>query len=489
VTPAFPRLLHAEWTKFRTVRGWVAATLLAAPAVVFVAVLAGVSSHADGAPPVAVGPAGGPVVDSFYLVRRPLAGDGSITVSVAALTSRIPGDPADLRPGVVPWAKAGLIVRASTRPGSPYAAIMMTGGHGVRMQHDYVDDTAGAPGPVRWLRLYRSGDAVTGSASADGTHWTTVGTVHVALGPTAQVGLFVASPPAVQGMGTMGTVSTAVFTGLRTQGRWGGAGWTGEQVGPDSPGFAGYPGETSGSFTASGDGGTVTGAGDLAPAVREALPTGGTLADILTGTFAALIAMVVVGALYATTEYRDGLIRVTLAAGPGRSRVLAAKATVLGAVTFVAGLAGTAVAAPLGRRLAQAHGVYVFPVPPVTELRVALGTAALLALASVLALAVGTAVRHGAGAVATVVVAVVLPHLLVATPFLPAGVANGLTRVTPAAAFAVQQTLEPYHQVASIYTPYEGYYPLPPWAGLGVLAGYAALSLAVAAVLLRRRDA
>jgi len=67
--------------------------------------------------------------------------------------------------------------------------------------------------------------------------------------------------------------------------------------------------------------------------------------------------------------------------------------------------------------------------------------------------------------------------------------ANWLTRVTPAAAFAVQQTLVPYHQVASIYTPYNGYYPLEPWAGFAVLAGYAAAALAVAAVLLRRRDA
>ncbi|GAA2725020.1 hypothetical protein [Actinocorallia aurantiaca] len=47
----------------------------------------------------------------------------------------------------------------------------------------------------------------------------------------------------------------------------------------------------------------------------------------------------------------------------------------------------------------------------------------------------------------------------------------------------------PYHQVTSIYTPYNGYYPLAPWAGLAVLAGYAVVSLAVAAILLHRRDA
>jgi len=34
-----------------------------------------------------------------------------------------------------------------------------------------------------------------------------------------------------------------------------------------------------------------------------------------------------------------------------------------------------------------------------------------------------------------------------------------------------------------------GYYPLEPWAGVAVLCGYAALAMALAAVLLRRRDA
>ena len=157
--------------------------------------------------------------------------------------------------------------------------------------------------------------------------------------------------------------------------------------------------------------------------------------------------------------------------------------------TFVTGLLGTVVAAPLGERLARHNGVYIFPVPLSTELRVAFGTAALLATASVLALSVGAIVRHGAGAVTAVILAIVLPYILTAIPFMPASAANWLTRVTPAAAFAVQQTLVEYHQVAGHYTPYNGYYPLAPWAGFAVLAAYAVASLAAAAVLLGRRDA
>ncbi|WP_233617942.1 DUF1349 domain-containing protein [Actinomadura sp. WAC 06369] len=228
----FLQVLHAEWTKFRTVRGWatgmVAATLLP----VLFAVLAGFSSDQKGAPHVPTGPGGAPVTDSFYFVHQPLTGDGGITVSVSELESSIPEGPGDLRPGTVPWAKAGLIIKESTRQGSPYAAIMVTGGHGVRMQDAYVNDTAGLPGPVsaespRRLRLDRSGDTITGYASTDGTSWTEVGAARVSgLGSTVQVGLFVASPPALDGMGTRGSVSTATFGDLRVQGGWADGGRT-----------------------------------------------------------------------------------------------------------------------------------------------------------------------------------------------------------------------------------------------------------------------
>ena len=86
--------------------------------------------------------------------------------------------------------------------------------------------------------------------------------------------------------------------------------------------------------------------------------------------------VIVVGALFITTEYRNKMIRLTLAASPRRSRVLAAKAIVLWVATFVTGLLGTVVAAPLGERLARHNGVYIFPVPLSMELRVAFGTAA-----------------------------------------------------------------------------------------------------------------
>ena len=493
----FAQLLCAEWTKFRTVRGWVIGMVAATLLIVLFAVLTGLSSPRPNHgphPSVPVDRVGQPVTDTFYFVHQPLAGDGSMTVSVTTLRDMIAAGGHGMRSGTVPWAKAGLIAKESTRQGSVYAAIMVTSSHGVRLQFDFTHDTAGLPGAVsasspRWLRLTRSGDTIIGYDSTDGAHWTEAGVAHLpGLSPNVQAGLFVTSPPYVQGGGTAPTVASATFAHVSLRGRWPQGRWSGDQVGGDSASFSGYPPSTSGGFTQSGGSFTVTGAGDIAPAVREAV-VGGVIGDLLVGTFAALIGVIVVGTLFITTEYRRGLIRTTLAASPRRGRVLAAKAVVIGSVTFVVGLVGATVGVPLGERIARAKGFYVFPATSATELRVVVGTAAMLAVAAILAVAVGTMLRRSAAAVTVVVAAIVLPYILISTPFMPTAVSEWLARVTPVAAFAVQQTLQPYLQVSSVYTPANGYYPLGPWSGLAVICIYALVALSLAAVLLRRRDA
>ena len=227
---------------------------------------------------------------------------------------------------------------------------------------------------------------------------------------------------------------------------------------------------------------TVTGTGDIAPYVTAANGADGTpIENTLTGVFAALIAVIVVAALFITAEYRRGLIRVTFAASPARGRVLAAKAAVIGAVTFVAGLAGAAGAVVFGTALLRSNGNFILPVSTLTEARVLAGTAALLAVVAVLAVALGAILRSGAAAVTVLIVAIVLPYLLaIALPVLPASAADWLLRVTPAAGFAIEQTVQRYAQVAASYTPKNGYYPLPPWAGFAVLCAWAALALGLA---------
>jgi hypothetical protein len=122
--------------------------------------------------------------------------------------------------------------------------------------------------------------------------------------------------------------------------------------------------------------------------------------------------------------------------------------------------------------------------------RVIAGTAALTAVFAVFALGVGAILRHGAATVTVIITAVILPYLLAAAfPVLPAGAADWLLRVTPAAGFAIKQAVPAYPQVDGSYTPFQDYFPLAPWAGFAVTCAWAAVALALAAFLLRRRDA
>ena len=520
----FGPLLRAEWTKFRTVRGWVIGMVVAALVTVGLGLLiaGGGSSTCQNSPTspvlsgpaclprVPVGPGGQAVTDQFYFVRQPLAGNGSITVRVPALTGLYPNGNASagrvMTGGLQPWSKAGIIIKASTRPGSAYAAMMVTGDHGVRMQDDYIHDTAGLPGAVsaaspRWLRLTRAGDTLTGYDSADGTHWTQVGTARLAgLPATVQAGLFATSPAHSTvvsksfGGGTSAggsSLDTAVFDHVSLSGASPGAAWTGDAVGGQNTGGVAGSGGAEGFHQAAGRF-TVTGSGDIAPLIFDPAGSGFPVSTIehgLQGAFAGLIAVVVVAVMFITAEYRRGMIRTTLTASPRRGRVLAAKATVAGAVTFAAGLAAALVTVPLAQSLDRAKGSYVLPVSSLTEIRVIVGTAAVLAVAAILAVAIGTVLRRSAGAVTAVIVVIVLPYILGIAAILPVGAENWLLRVTPAAAFAVQQSLPAYPQVNAGYSPTAGYYPLAPWAGFAVLCAWAALALALATVLLRRRDA
>jgi hypothetical protein len=89
-------LLHAEWTKFRTLRGWVIAMVIAAVLIGVIGVLlprgqvqCGSGTGAACLASVPAGPGGEAVNDTYYLAGQPLAGNGSITVEVTSLTGMI----------------------------------------------------------------------------------------------------------------------------------------------------------------------------------------------------------------------------------------------------------------------------------------------------------------------------------------------------------------------------------------------------------------
>ena len=527
--PGFWSLLLAEWTKLRTVRGFIVALLLTVLLPVGFTLLghsdcsignsAGQSFACPAAP---VGPDGQAVDDNLYFVHQALPADGSITARVTGLAGKYNtptgtsvhaiGRQLPLVSGTEAWSQAGIMIKASTRQGSAYAAMLVTGSNGTRMQWDYTGDKAGLGGNVsasspRWLRLVRSGSTVTGYDSLNGATWTEVGRYDVhglAASGTVQVGLFAASPShstirqsigsSIWGSGP--SLATGTFDRVAVSGIAGSSAWTGTTIGsgtgPVMPGQPAPSGPFSGSYHQAGQAAfTVSGSGEVGPDVPGSPDSIGASVQVaLSGLFVALIVVIILGALFVAAEYRRGMIRVTFAAAPSRWRVLAAKSVVLGAATFVVGLIAVGVTLPLGLHMLRSGGNPIDPIPALTEARMMVGTALLLAVAAVLALAIGAMARRGMLAIVAVIAVIFIPYILVnVANLLPGATQEWLLRVLPIAAFSIQQPYPAYHQVAAPYSPSNGYYPLPVWAGLGVLVAWAAVALVASGWLLRRRDA
>jgi regulation of enolase protein 1 (concanavalin A-like superfamily)/ABC-type transport system involved in multi-copper enzyme maturation permease subunit len=488
---SFGRLVLAEWTKLRSVPRWAMAMLAAVVLTVLVSVLAASDNSYRGLGP-PIGPDGRGVTDEFYFVHQPLTGDGGITAKVLSQTG-VQGESHE-------WAKAGVLIKESTKPGSQYAAMIITPGHGVRLQSNFTTDRAGSQAATapRWLRLTRSGTSVTGYESADGANWTQVGTVQLpSLPRRVEVGLFVASPFAIKverqfGRGSVGaspTSSTARFSDVVVTAAQPGrpAPWSDQAIG----GSDRVPESLLGSATQAGGVFTVTGSGDVAPLAAEQEVDG--VRQSLTGVSVGVMVIVAVAVLFITSEYRQGMIRTTFAASPRRGRVLAAKAIVVGATTFVVGLLASLASVLLALPILRANGLAppVFQVPSLSDgpvLRAIVGTAAVLALFAVLGLAAGAILRRSPGAIIVVVVPLLIPQLIAGA--LPLAAARWLMLATPAAGFSIQQTIEQrYDFVSSICLPEEGCFTTGPWVGFGVLCAYTAVALAAGFWLLRRRDA
>ncbi|MBE1582544.1 hypothetical protein ACFPOI_25225 [Nonomuraea angiospora] len=483
----FPQLLRAEWTRFRSARGW--ALAMAASVLVTVSLgllVAGgarttcVTGKGEGpCPAPLVGPDGTAVRDKYYFVHQPLKGNGSITARVSDMTGQVrlpdavPGV-RNVQEGVVPWAKAGLLVRQSLQQGTPYAAVMLTGAHGVRMQYNYTHDVPGGPhnGP-QWLRLTRSGDTVTGYESDDGKTWTEVSTVELTgLPETVEIGLFATSPGALWDMAKAFAQATATFDRITVQGANGS--WRRDDVGVSLESDGRTP-HHPGGVVESGDKLIVTGGGDIGPATVE----GGLRADLmLIGGAIGLIPVLVGAVTFVTADRRRGLFGTSPPVA-----LLAAKAVVIGAVAFVTGLVTSGVVIPAGLAMLRANQNPIQPITLQTELRVIAGYAALTAAAAVLALGLAALVKRAVVAIGLAIALVVVPYLLAT-----AGLAPWLLMITPAAGFAITQSVPTFAHVDVDPSLLGGYYPLPPWAGLAVTCGYAAIALGAAIAAGRRRS-
>jgi hypothetical protein len=139
--------------------------------------------------------------DAFHFVYQPLVGDGQITARVTAESA------------TNAWTKAGVMIRESLAANARHAVMVLTPGHGAAFQRRVTVGGASAHtvGPSvsapYWVRVARAGNTLTGSVSADGMTWTTVGTATIALPSSVLMGMALTAHDNTN-------VATASFSGL-----------------------------------------------------------------------------------------------------------------------------------------------------------------------------------------------------------------------------------------------------------------------------------
>ncbi|HEY1249876.1 MAG TPA: Ig-like domain-containing protein, partial [Thermoanaerobaculia bacterium] len=142
--------------------------------------------------------------DQFHFAYQPISGDVTITARVAGI------QPTDV------WAKGGVMIREGVAANARNAAMLLTSGHGLTFQRRTV--TGGATdtsdgrwvGTPYWVRVTRTGNTFFGYSSPDGTTWTLVGSVTIALPANVYVGMAVTSHNnAVGGSDVFDNVSVA----------------------------------------------------------------------------------------------------------------------------------------------------------------------------------------------------------------------------------------------------------------------------------------
>jgi len=194
----------------------------------------------------------------------------------------------------------------------------------------------------------------------------------------------------------------------------------------------------------------------------------------LVGVFVAQLAIGVLGVLVMTGEYSTGMIRASFTAVPRRLPVLWAKIAVFGTVTFLLMLPAVLIAFFASQAILSRHRLLQISFSHPGVARSVIGGAAYLLLVGVFALGIGATLRNTAGGIATFAgIFFVIPPLM---NVLPASWNNAISQYLPS---------EAGRQIFSLT---HGDHSLSPWPGGLLLVGYCALALAIAAVLLVRRD-
>jgi len=186
------------------------------------------------------------------------------------------------------------------------------------------------------------------------------------------------------------------------------------------------------------------------------------------------LAIAVLGVLVMTSEYSSGVIRASLLAVPRRIPMLAAKVVVFALLLLVVTEIVAFCSFFVGSAILHAHVAVSLGDSGVA--RAVAGAGLYLTLLGLFSVAIGTMIRHTAGAISTAIgVVFVLPIL---SGLLPGSWGAHINAYLPEQA----GTLITHTQEVSGDL-------LSPWQGFGVMCIWTALLLAVAAYLLARRDA
>jgi len=209
---------------------------------------------------------------------------------------------------------------------------------------------------------------------------------------------------------------------------------------------------------------------------------------VLAGTGMAQLAVAVLGVLVITGEYSTGMIRSTLTAVPKRLPALWAKAIVLTVVTALTSAVAVAVSWAVTLPTLRSHDASIDLGSSETQ-RILLGGVLYLVAIGLLAFAIGALLRHSAAALASVLgLLLVVENVFRAipatffrnvSPFLPSTAGQQLTQ-TQSSIDQARAAGKALGSTAAV---------LDPWQGYGVMMLWVVVLLAVAAVLLRRRDA
>jgi hypothetical protein len=175
-----------------------------------------------------------------------------------------------------------------------------------------------------------------------------------------------------------------------------------------------------------------------------------------------------------TAEYSTGMIRASFTAVPKRLPVLWAKLGVFSLVTFVLALPSVFIAFWASQAILHAQPTLQTSLSAPGVTRTVVGGAVYLVLVGIFAMALGAIIRNTAGGISIfAAIFFVIPPLM---NILPSSWNDAISKYLPdSAARAVFQLTHDSHSLA-------------PGPGALLFLGYCAVAIAIAAVLLLRRD-